>query len=182
MSKIETTLNKIRAHSPCKEGWEKLLKHLGKTQADDEPLPLLTILDSNGLDDTLYCLRTVPEHSRLWRLYAVWCARQMQHLMADHRSIDTIDVAERHANGLATDAELDAAEAAAKDTWVAARDTRFGTRFATRFAAAAAWGTAAVAAWDAAWDAAWAAAQAAQDAQSAQEQKLREILTTGEWK
>ena len=57
MSKIETTLNKIRDNQPCKEGWEKLLKHLGKTQADDEPLPLLTILDSNGLEDTLWSLR-----------------------------------------------------------------------------------------------------------------------------
>ena len=76
MRKIETTLNKIRAHGPCEEGWEKLLKHLGKTQADDEPLPLLTVLDSNGLDDTLGCLRSVPEHNREWRLFAVWCAKQ----------------------------------------------------------------------------------------------------------
>lgn len=35
-----TTLNKIRAHSPCASGWEKLLNHLGKTKADDEPLAL----------------------------------------------------------------------------------------------------------------------------------------------
>jgi hypothetical protein len=34
---IKTTLNRIRAHSPCQEGWEKLLNHLGKTKADDEP-------------------------------------------------------------------------------------------------------------------------------------------------
>jgi len=53
------------------------------------------------------------------RLFAVWCARQVQHLMTDPRSIAALDVAERHANGEATDEELAAAWAAARD---AARD------------------------------------------------------------
>jgi hypothetical protein len=48
-----TTLNKIRAKSPCSEGWTKLLAHLGKTKADDAPISITTILDSNGLDDAL---------------------------------------------------------------------------------------------------------------------------------
>lgn len=113
---ICTTLNKIREHGPCEDGWTKLLKHLGKTCADDEPLPLLTILDSNGLDDCLWCLRSVPEHDREWRLYAVWCARQVQHLMTDPRSVAALDVAERFANGDASQAELTAAWDA---TWVA---------------------------------------------------------------
>jgi hypothetical protein len=130
---MNTTLNKIRAHHPCSDGWAKLLRHLGKTQADDEPLDLATILDSNGLDDALWCLRAVDGHQREMRLYAVWCARQVQHLMLDSRSLAALDVAERHANGEATDAELraarDAARAAARDaawdaTWVAARDAQ----------------------------------------------------------
>ena len=52
-----TTLAEIRAHSPCQNGWAKLLAHLGKSKADDEPLELLAILESNGLDDALWCLR-----------------------------------------------------------------------------------------------------------------------------
>ena len=52
-----TTLAEIRAEGPCREGWEKLLAHLGKTKADDAPLSLLTVLNSNGLDDALWCLR-----------------------------------------------------------------------------------------------------------------------------
>ena len=47
------------------------------------------------------------------RLFAVWCARQVQHLMSDPRSVDAIDVAERYADGKATDDELAAARAAA---------------------------------------------------------------------
>ena len=76
--------------------------------------------------------------------------------MSDPRSIYAIDVAERHAHGVATDAELYAARDAARDAaWVAAWD--------------AAW----VAAWVAARDAAWVAAR---DAQSA---KFRQICRAG---
>ena len=115
---ICTTLNKIRDHHPCADGWSKLLKFLNKTQPDDEPLPLSTILKSNGLADTLWCLCTLPEHEREWRLLAVAYARRVEHLMTDERSITAIDVAERYANGDATSEEMDAAWAAA---WAAAR-------------------------------------------------------------
>jgi hypothetical protein len=154
-----TTLNKIRAHSPCADGWAKLLRHLGKTQTDDEPLALVTILDSKGLNDALWCLRACDGIDREARLYAVWCARQVQHLMTDPRSLAALDVAERHANAQATDDELAAASAAASAAaWAAASA-------AARDAAwAAAWAAALDAAWDAALDAAWAAASAAASA------------------
>lgn len=161
-----TTLNAIRAHGPCADGWSKLLAHLGKTKADDEPLPLLTILDSNGLDDALWCMRAMPEHDKHWRLYAVWCARQVQHLMTDQGSISALDVAERHARGDATDAEL-------SDAWadaVAARDAAMNAAGD----ASDAW-AASDAAMNAAGDAgaAWAATMnAAGDAQAA---RLREV-------
>lgn len=151
---ITTTLNRIREHSPCAQGWRKLLAHLGKTQADDETLPFSVILDSNGLDDALWCCRAEPQHEKEWRLFAVRCARSVQHLMKDPRSISALDVAERHANGQASDDELvaasDAARAAAMD---AAGDA------AGAAARDAAWDAAGAAAWDAAWDAAWNAAR-----------------------
>ena len=131
-----TTLNKIREQGPCIDGWERLLRSLGKTKADDEPLSLLTVLDSNGLDDTLWCFRAVDGFAKEKQLFAVWCARQVQHLLTDPRSLVALDVAERFALGAATRTELDAA-------WAAARS----------------------AAEDAAWDAAWAAADDAQEAQ-----------------
>jgi hypothetical protein len=149
---LTTTLNAIRAHDPCDDGWQKLLAHLGKTGPDDEPVTLATILDSNGLDDALWALRCVTGHDRAIRLYAVWCARQVQHLMTDPRSLRALDVAERHADGLTTDAELDAAGAAAR---AAARAA------ACAAAWAAAWAAAGNAAGDAARDAAGTAAGAA---------------------
>jgi hypothetical protein len=155
---VKTTLNAIREHSPCADGWSKLLRHLNKTQADDEPLPLRVILDSNGLDDALWCLRAVPNCDREARLFAVWCARQVQHVMTDPRSIAALDVAERHANGDATDAELAAArDAAWAAAWAAARAAADAADAARAAAADAAWDAA-----DAARAAAWAAARAAQ--------------------
>jgi len=133
-----TTLNRIREHSPCKSGWEKLLRHLGKTAADDELLPFSVIVESNGLDDALWCCRSVA-YDRAWRMYAVWCARQVQHLMEDQRSLDALDVAEQFVSGIAIRGQFTAARDAARD---------------------AAW----AAAWSAAWSAAEDAARAAQKA------------------
>jgi hypothetical protein len=151
---MKTTLNKIRAHSPCASGWSKLLGNLGKTKADDEPLAITTILESNGLDAALWCLRTVDDYQREMRLYAIDCARSVQHLMTDPRSLAALDVAERHADGLATDAELDAAMYASR---AAAMDA---TRGATRDVAWGAYKAAARgAAWEAAWGVGWAASR-----------------------
>ena len=120
---LTTTLDAIRAHRPCESGWRKLLAHLGKTTADDEPVPFETILDSNGLEDALWCCRAAPQHDREWRLFAVWCARQVQHLMTDPRSVAALDVAERFANGEATHDELAAARGAARAAaWAAVWD------------------------------------------------------------
>ena len=160
---MNTTLNAIRSHNPCTEGWKKLLAHLGKTTADDEPLSILTVLDSNGLDDAMWCLCAVEGREREIRLYAVWCARQVQHLMSDPRSVAALDVAERYANGAATRDELVSAWAAewaaaraAWDAWAAARD-------AVRDAWDA-WDAARAAAWAAAWAALYAAGAAAWEA------------------
>jgi hypothetical protein len=153
---IYTTLERIRSHAPCADGWEELLTHLGKTKADDEPLPMTAVLESNGLDDALWCLRAEPQHSAIWRLLAVHYARQVQHLTTDPRSVSALDVAERHAHGQATDDDLAAAgeaarvaeleagseaagEAAGASAWAAARDARAA-------AGAAAWAARAAAA------------------------------------
>ena len=184
---ITLSLNEIRVHRPCKSGWEKLLK--SKPNANwNEQFPLSDIIDSNGIDDALWCLRARPEHSKLWRKYAVWCARQVEHLMTDERSKAALDIAWRHSEGRATDEELEAAEDAARNAAGAA----------ARNAAVAAWNAAAGAAWNAAWFAADAAGYAARVAADAagyaawlaarnaalaeQEKKLREILKAGEWR
>ena len=150
---ITTTLNRIRANGPCHSGWTKLLAGLNKSKSDDEPLSFARIVEINGLQDALWCCRAEPRHAREWRLFAVFCARQVQHLMKDPRSMAALDVAERHANGRATDEELlKAAEAA----WQV-RAAEAAAAWAAEAAAAAAEEAAEETAEAAAWAAAWAA-------------------------
>lgn len=145
---ILITLDQIRAHSPCEEGWRTLLR----SKPGPGPFPLSHIVESNGLDDALWCTRCLPEHDRIWRLFAVWCARQVPQSDA---CLKALDVAERFANGQASKQELEAASAAA----------RGAARGAARAAAwDAAWAAAIDAASDAASDAAWDAASAAASA------------------
>lgn len=157
---IYTTLNRIREHGPCTNGWRKLLAHLGKTQADNEPVSLRTILESNGLDDALWCLRAVDGYRKEMRLYAVWCARQVQHLLTDPRSLAALDVAERYAHGQATDDELFEARVAASEAASSAAGYAVSTE-----AWHAAWVAARAAASEAASSAAMVAAREAQIAE-----------------
>lgn len=154
-----TTLSAIRAAHPCDRGWRKLLGHLGKTAADDEPLPLLTVLDSNGLRDALWVLSKAMPDDRLARHFGAWCAEQVLHLFEDERPDD---LRPRQAISVVRDdgATAEQRAAARAAAWEAAWD-------AARVAAWAAEGASArVAAWDAAWEAAGAA----------QEKQLRLML------
>ena len=137
-----TTLNKIKKHRPCGDGWEKLLTFLGKTEADDEPLSYLTILESNGLDDCLWAARAddSEDADKFWRLLACDFAEHVN--PTDTRSINAIAVARKFANGDATEEELEAAWAAAGEAaraaWDEARAARV-KRTAAREAARTAW-------------------------------------------
>jgi hypothetical protein len=122
---MQTTLNKIKSHSPCENGWEKLLNHLNKTQSDDEVLQLRTILESNGLNDTIWAFRAVEGKDKEIRLFAADCAELVLPIYEkqypdDNRPRLAIQAARDYANGLISAEELDAAGAAAGAAWDAA--------------------------------------------------------------
>ena len=157
-----TTLERIREALPCHQGWTKLLAHLGKTKADDAPLDLLTVLNSNGLDDALWVLSYAMPDDRLARHFQAWCAEQVLHLFEaehpdDKRVREQIDILRND------DADAAAGAAARAAAWDAARAAAWAAAGAA--AGAAAWAAAGAAAraavGDAAWDAAGAAARAA---------------------
>ena len=54
---MKITLNQIKEHSPGSTTWITLLLSQNKTHADDDPIHLMDILESNGLDDAIWCLR-----------------------------------------------------------------------------------------------------------------------------
>lgn len=170
-----TTLNKIRDKGPYVPDWAKLLKNLNKTKADDEPLSIISIIDSNGIFDATWCLRAVEGHDKEIRLFAVDCARDVQHLMTDPSSIAALDASERFAHGelsikklsVARDAALASNRYANKDAWAAGMAA---VRAADRDAG--------VAVMAVAWDAAWASEIASSGtawytARAAQEKRLR---------
>ena len=168
---MQTTLNKIKSHSPCEDGWKKLLNHLGKTEADDEVLELRTILESNGLDDTLWAFRAVYGKDKEIRLFAADCADMVLPIYKkeypdDDRPRKAIQAARDYANGLISTKELAAARAAA---WAAAE------------AAAAAAGAAEAAAWAAAWAAEEAAARAARAAARAAAEAAARAARAAAW-
>ena len=185
--KITITLNMIKVHSPCKDGWEKLLKSLSKTKPDDDPLTFSQIAKSNGVDDTFWCLRALAEDKQyIARLIAADIAERVLPIFEKERPNDdrprkAIEAARKFAHGEIDDkaraaARTAAGEAAGEAAWDAAWE-------AARAAGAAAWAAAGTAAGDAAWaaagtaagDAAWAAAgTAAGDA--AWDENLKTLL------
>lgn len=146
------TLATLREHHACFNGYNKVVRMLqGKpfSQGDDEresyiksshdaPISLVTIANNNGIDDALWTLRCISNCNRDARLFAVWCARQVEHLMADPRSKDALNVAEHFANGRATAEEMrDAAVRAALAVRASARAAARATRVAAYAADAA---------------------------------------------
>lgn len=151
---MNTTLNNIRKHNPCEKSWRELLASLGKTQADDEALPLRYILDTLGIEDAIWALCSIEGADREVRLFACDCAERVLPIHEaeypeDMRPRNTIEVARRYANGDANEKDLAVARAASSWAgWVAS------------FAA----GSAGATSWSVTWSAARTAARAARAA------------------
>lgn len=138
--KAITTLNEIRKHEPCPRGWSTLLRGLGKTEADDEPLPLARVLEINGIADAIWAIRAVAGHEVAARLFACDCAESVLHLFEkrypdDKRPRTAIEVARRFAHGEATVEELRNANAAAYHAAYHAANAAAAAYFAAAYAA-----------------------------------------------
>jgi hypothetical protein len=168
---ITVSLKQILAGGPCSSGWAKVLHARGKITkdqmdscieddhvptslsklADDEQFAMSSIIESNSLNDCIWTFKCVDKlHYPLRRKFAVWCARQVQHLMKD-QSINALDVAWLHSEGFATDEELAiarraAAAAADADAYAAAAYAAAAAAAADAYAAAYAAAAAAYAA------------------------------------
>ena len=169
-----TTFAKLHGHGACTEGYQKLARSLGGVTkyGKDTLIPLDKIIESNGLQDTIWTLRATTESAEnLLVEFACRCAEHVLHFYEDKYPDDkrprlaivtarvcitdkspeataARDAARAAARAAAWDADAawDAARAAAEDArtaaWAAAWDARN-----------AAWAAARAAAWDA--DAAW---------------------------
>lgn len=181
--KRPTLLRRLALAGACDEAkaWVKAGKYRSASaawKACKNPEWMLWALQNSG----------IKVNDKKLRLFACTCVREtpladgrkVWDLLTDERSRRAVEVAERFARGEATQEELAAAWAAAKDAaWAAAKGAAWDAAWAAVWAAAmdaawdtvgaaardAAWAAARDLAWDAAMDAAWAAAWAAWTAQ-----------------
>ena len=140
---MQTTLNKIKLHTPCGllkpeniNFWGKLLNHLNKTDADNEVLELRTILESNGIEHTLWSFRAVDGKDKEIRLFAADCAEMVLPIYEkeypnDYRPRKAIHAARDYANGLISAGELVVARADASAAVDAAMTKRAAARVLT---------------------------------------------------
>lgn len=54
-----TTLAKIYQVNDCQRGWKALLNFLGKTEIDDEPIPMRKLVDAVGIMGAIKMLKTI---------------------------------------------------------------------------------------------------------------------------
>ncbi len=103
-------LEDIKSHKPCVDGWKKLIRSLdGRTEGD---VSLSHILDSNGIEDAVWCLRALPYRDQC--LFKADVAELAVHLCDDPRPQQAIDAIRQWHKGEINDQELaDASRAAA---------------------------------------------------------------------
>lgn len=110
MAPITTTLNDVKYKSRLpKKYFKELLNSLGKTKPDNDTIAISYIAKTIGLEEAIRCCYHLNDHSRKWRLFSVSCVRRIEPLLGYKLSSDVIDVAERYANGNATNEELNKA-------------------------------------------------------------------------
>lgn len=130
--KYGVTLKQLRDGGACFSGYNRVVRMVqGKkfTQSDKLRIQYLSceseikisleeIARNNGLSDAIWCFRVIPGCERDARMFAIWCARQVEHMIKDKRSLDALDVAERFADGDATEGEVEhAAKCADSALW-----------------------------------------------------------------
>jgi hypothetical protein len=162
--KLTTTLHKIKAAHACADGYRTLAKHLGgcESYGMDTEINLLTVLESNGVQDMIWCFRCTVEDSKLTASqlaieFAAECLPIFeQRYPNDFRPRGAIDAARGYMAGAVTFDELKKARFAA---YTAAADAADDAADAATYTAdtAADAATAAYAAYDDAADAAAAA-------------------------
>jgi hypothetical protein len=95
---IYTTLKEIHTFFPYGRPWDEIFDHLRRRKIDNDPFPLVTILDIRGLHDTIWCLRACP---RVAAEFAHWCAERAAILTGG--PVDEVTEAAERASELADD-------------------------------------------------------------------------------
>ena len=74
---MQTTLNRIKEKNPDEDAWEKMLKSLNKTKADDEPLSIRYILEVWGIDWAIWALDSVEGYDKEIKMFVRDCVEDV---------------------------------------------------------------------------------------------------------
>ena len=89
------TLDEIKKHEPDDDMWEILVNTYSKNKDSFyKPFPLSFMLDSNGLKDTLWCFRLIPENYDISVKFLLFCIKNIRKNSDDkqmHYFINAID-------------------------------------------------------------------------------------------
>jgi len=170
--KLTTTLQRIKDAHACADGYRTLAKHLGgcESYGMDTEINLLTVLESNGVQDMIWCFRCTVEDSKLTASqlaieFAAECLPIFEQCYPnDFRPRGAIDAARWYMAGAVTLDELKKARSAAYTAAAYTAAAAAAAAAADAADAAAAAASAAAAYTDADADATAAAASAAADA------------------
>ena len=79
---LHTTFAKLHKAGACREGYTKLARSLGGVNkyGKDIPIPLNKVIESNGLQDTIWTFRaTIETSDDLLIEFSVRCAEHVLH-------------------------------------------------------------------------------------------------------
>lgn len=136
---MKTTFQKIRDNNPCQEGWKKLLEYHNPESLDQE-ISIREILESNGIEDSVWALRAVEDKKKVM-LFSADVAESVLHIFErsypeDQRVRNCIEVVRKYANGEVGKAKLEVAKATAK---AAAKAAAYTATYYAYYAAYAAY-------------------------------------------
>ncbi len=98
--------------------WSSLARDLPKDiidKSDDIQSPMMFMLDEENIEDGQWLLHVRWDRIDLWIKYAVWCVRNIEHLIDDERSKKMLYVAWEFSEGKRSYDELEVAKFNARD-------------------------------------------------------------------
>lgn len=118
MSKqVMVTLDQIKKHEPNYSMWEVLTSIRGKDEnALHKPFPLSSILDSNGLEDTLWCFRWVSKDNDVSTRFLLFCIKDIKKYSNDKQTHYYVNVLNKYLLKIITLRELRKATGTLRNT------------------------------------------------------------------
>jgi len=101
-----TTMRRIWRFNPCPQGQALLRRHFSPLRVNDDPVLFTTLVDTCGLNNTIWAAQTRPDLGHLWRRYALFCARHVAHHVKHPTALAAMARTEEHLRGTVTRQQL----------------------------------------------------------------------------